>query len=97
VIKTPPNADSAFSASLKSCLQIRIKESWETYLTHLLEFLYDLRFLLEKKLDTITNEGNRSKVNTLAATLLQRLLGVTEHELEDESQLVSITSTSVRE
>jgi len=34
---------------------------------------------------------------TLAATLLQRLLGVIEPELEDESQSVSITSTFVSE
>ena len=83
VLKTLTNSNSAYSASLKSHLEERIKERRNECLVHLLEYLHDPTFLMENKLDTFGEYGNKNKIYALAATLMKTLLGVAEPGSEE--------------
>ena len=53
---------------------------------------------MENKLNTFGEYGSKTKIYALAATLMQKLLGVAEPgpvENSKDSQLVSLASTSV--
>ena len=88
VLKTLSN--SAYSASLKSHLEVRIKERRNACFVHLLEYLHDPNFLMENKLDTFGEYGNRNKMCALAATLMQKLIGVAKPGPGEDSQLISL-------
>ena len=94
VLKALPNSNSAYSAFLMSHLEVRIEERRNPCLVHLLKYLHDPSFLLENKLDAFCEYGNKNKIFALAATLMQRLLGVAESGPEEDSQLQPIASTS---
>ena len=68
VLKTLTNSNSAYSATLKSHLEERIKERRNECLVHLLEYLHDPTFLMENKHDTFGEYGNKTR-----CTLLQQL------------------------
>ena len=93
VFKTFPN--SAYSASLKSHLEVRIKDRRNACLVHLLENLHDPNFLMKNKFDIFGEYGNKNKMYTLAASLVQKLFGVPEPGPGEESQLAPLASTSV--
>ena len=94
VLKTLTNSNSAYSATLKSHLEERSKERRNECLVHLLEYLHDPTFLMENKLDTFGEYGNKNKMYALAATLMKTLLVVAGPGSEEESQLVSFASIS---
>ena len=50
---------------------------------------------MKNKLDIFDKHRNKNKMYTLAATLMQKLFGVAEPSSGKDSQLVSLTSTSV--
>ena len=50
---------------------------------------------MENKFDIFGEYGNKNKIHTLAATLMQNLFGVAEPSPGKDSQLVSIASISV--
>ena len=93
VFKTLSN--SAYSASLKSYLKVRVKDRRNTCLVHLLEYLHDPDFPMENKFDIFGEYGNKNKMYTLAAALMQKLFGVPEPGPGEESQFASLASTSV--
>ena len=93
VLKTLSNSNSAYSASLMSHLEVRIKERRNSCLVHLLEYLHNPNFLFKNKLDAFGKYGNKNKMFALATTLMQRLLGVAESGPEEDSQLQPIAST----
>ena len=95
VFKTLSNSNSAYSAYLKSDLEIRIKDRRNACLVHLLKYLHDPNFLMENKFDILGEYGNKNKMYTLAATLMQKLFGVPEPGPGEESQLASLAFTSV--
>ena len=95
VFKTLSNSNSAYSASLKSHLEVRIKDRRNACLVHLLEYLHDPNFLMENKFDIFGEYRNKNKMYTLAAALMQKLFGVPEPGPREESQLASLASTSV--
>ena len=95
VFKTLSNSNSAYSASLKSRVVIRIKERRNACLVYLLKYFHDPNFLIENKLDIFGEYGNKNKMHTLAATPMQKLFGVAEPGPGEDSQFVSFTSTSV--
>ena len=95
VFKTLSISNSAYSASLKFHLEIRIKDRRNACLVHLLEYLHDPDFLMENKFDIFGEYGNKNKMYTLAATLMQKLFGVPEPGPGEESQFASLASTSV--
>ena len=95
VFKTLSNSNSAYSASVKSHLEIRIKDRRKAYLVHLLEYLHDPNFLMENKFDIFGKYENKNKMYTLASTLMQKLFGVLEPGPGEESQFASLASTSV--
>ena len=95
VFKTLSNCNSACSASLKSHLEVRTKDMRNACLVHLLEYLHDPYFLMENKFDIFGEYGNKNKMYTLAAALMQKLFGVPEPGPGEESQLASLASTSV--
>ena len=95
VFKILSNSNSAYSASLKSHLEVRIKDRRNACLVHLLEYLHDFNFLMENKFDIFGEYGNKNKMYTLAATLMQKLFGVPEPGPGEESQFASLASTSV--
>ena len=95
VFKTLSNFNSAYSASLKSHLEVRIKDRSNACLVHLLEYLHDPDFLMKNKFDIFGEYGNKNKIYTLAATLMQNLFGVLECGSGEESQFTSLASTSV--
>ena len=94
-LKLSLNSNSAYSASLKFHLEIRIKDRRNACLVHLLEYLHDPDFLMENKFDIFGEYGNKNKMYTLAATLMQKLFGVPEPGPGEESQFASLASTSV--
>ena len=95
VFKTFSNSNSAYSASLKSHLEVRIKDRRNACLVHLLENLHDPNFLMKNKFDIFGEYGNKNKMYTLAASLMQKLFGVPEPGPGEESQLAPLASTSV--
>ena len=95
VFKTLSNFNSAYSASLKSHLEIRIKDRRNACLLHLLEYLHDSNFLMKNKFDIFGKHGNKNKMYTLASTLMQKLFGELEPGPGEESQFASLASTSV--
>ena len=95
VFKILPNSDSACSASLQSHLEVRIKYRRNACLVHLLEYLHDPNFLMENKFNIFGEYGNKNKMYTLAATLMQKLFGVPEPGPGEESQFASLASASV--
>ena len=95
VFKTFSNSNSAYSASLKPHLEVRIKDWRNTCLVHLLEYLHDPNFLMESKFDILGEYGNKNKMHTLAAALMQKLFEVPEPDRGEESQFASLASTSV--
>ena len=95
VFKTLSNFDSAYSASLKSHLEVRIKDKRNVCLVHLLEYLHDPDFLMKNKLDIFGEYGNKNKIYILASTLMQKLFGVLEPGPGEESQFASLASTSI--
>ena len=95
MFKTLSNSNSAYSALLKSHLEVRIKDRRNACLVHLLEYLHDPDFLMENKFDIFGEYGNKNKTYTLAATLMQKLFGVLEPGPGEESQFASLASTSV--
>ena len=54
----------------------KIKDRINACLVHLLEYLDDSNFLMENKFDIFGEYGNKNKMYTLAATLMQKLFGV---------------------
>ena len=78
LFKTLSNSNSAYSASLKSHLEVRIKDRRNACLVHLFEYLHDPNFLMENKFDIFGEYGNKNKMYTLAATRMQKLFGVPE-------------------
>ena len=54
----------------------KIKDRINACLVHLLEYLHDSNFLIENKFDIFGEYGNKNKMYTLAATLMQKLFGV---------------------
>ena len=48
---------------------------------------------MENKLDTFGEYGNRIKMYALAATLMQKLIGVAKPGPGEDSQLISLAST----
>ncbi|CAK8695489.1 unnamed protein product [Clavelina lepadiformis] len=95
VLKTLSNSNSAYSASLKSHLEVRIKERRNVCLVHLVEYLHDPNFLIENKLVTFGEYGNRNKMYALAATLMQKLIAAAKPGPGEDSQLISLASTTV--
>ena len=95
MLKALSISNSAESASLKSHLEVSIKDRRNACLVHLLEYLHDPNFLMENKFDIFGKYGNKNKMCTLAATLMQKLFGVPEPGLGEESQFASLASTSV--
>ena len=95
VFKILPNSNSACSASLQSHLEVRIKYRRNACLVHLLEYLHNRNFLMENKFNIFGEYGNKNKMYTLAATLMQKLFGVPEPGPGEESQFASLASTSV--
>ena len=95
VFKTLSNSNSVYSASLKSHLEVKIKDRRNACLVHLLEYLHDPNFLMENKFDIFGEYGNKNKMYTLAATLMQKLFGVPEPGPGEGSQFASLASTSV--
>ena len=95
VFKTFSNSNSAYSASFKSHLEVKIKDRRNACLVHLLEYLHDPNFLMENKFDIFGEYGNKNKKYSLAATLMQKLFGVPEPSPGEGSQFVSLASTSV--
>ena len=93
VFKTLSN--SAYSASLKSHLEVKIKDRRNACLVHLLEYLHDPNFLMENKFDIFGEYGNKNKIYTLAATPMQKLFGVPKPVPGEGSQFASLASTSV--
>ena len=85
VFKTLSNFNSAYLASLKSHLEVRIKDRRNVCLVHLLKYLYDPDFLMENKFNIFDEYGNKSKMYTLASTLMQKLFGVLEPSPGEES------------
>ena len=73
VFKTLPNSNSVYSASLKSHLEVKIKDRRNACLVHLLEYLHDPNFLIQNKFDIFGEYGNKNKMYTLATTLMQKL------------------------
>ena len=57
--------------------------------------MHDFNFLLENKFDIFGEYGNKNKMYTLAATLMQKLFGVAEPGAGEDSQFVSLAFTSV--
>ena len=95
MFKTLSDFNSAYSASLKSHLEVRIKDRRNACLVHLLEYLHDPDFLIENKFDIFGEYRNKNKMHTLAAALMQKLFGVLEPGPGEESQFASLASTSV--
>ena len=95
VFKTLSNSTSVYSASLKSHLEAKIEDRRNACLVHLLEYLHDPNFLMENKFDIFGEYGNKNKMYTLAATLMQKLFGVPESGPGEGSQFASLASTSV--
>ena len=95
VFKTLPNSNSAYSASLKSHLKVRIKDRRNACLVHLLEYLHNPNFLMENKFDIFGEYGNKNKMYTLAATLMQKLFGVPEPGPGEEYQFALLAFPSV--
>ena len=95
VFKTFSNSNSAYSTSLKSHLEVRIKDRRNACLVHLLKYLHDPNFLMENKFDIFGEYGNKNKMYTLASTLMQKLFGVLEPGPGEESQFASLASTSI--
>ena len=95
VLKTFSNSNSACLASLKSHLEIRIEDRKNACLAHLLEYLHDPNFLMEKKFDIFGKYGNKNKMYALAAPLMQKLFGEPEPGLGEKSQFASLASTSI--
>ena len=85
VFKTLSNFNSAYLASLKSHLEVRIKDRRNVYLVHLLKYLHDPDFLMGNKVNIFGEYGNKSKMYTLASTLMQKLFGVLEPGPGEES------------
>ena len=65
VLKTLSNSNSAYSASLMSHLEVRIKERRNSCLVHLLEYLHDPNFLLKNKLDAMHLANTEIKTRCL--------------------------------
>ena len=59
--ETLSNSNSAYSASLKSHLEVRIKDRRNACLVHLLEYLHDPNFLMENKFDIFGEYGNKTR------------------------------------
>ena len=95
VFKTLSNYNSPYSASLKSRLEVKIKDRRNTCLVHLLEYLRDPNFVMENKFYILGEYGNKNKMYTLAATLMQKLFGIPGPSLGEESEFASLASTSV--
>ena len=95
VFKTLSNFNSVYSASLRSHLEVRIKDRRNACLVDLLEYLHDPDFLMKNKFDIFGEYGNINKMYTLAATLMQKLFGVLEPGSGEGSQFASLASTSV--
>ena len=95
VFKTLSNFNSVYSASLRSHLEVRIKDRRNACLVDLLEYLHDPDFLMKNKFDIFGEYGNKNKMYTLAATLMQKLFGVLEPGSGEGSQFASLASTSV--
>ena len=95
MFKTLSNSNSVYLASLKSNLEVKIKDRKNACLAHLLEYLHDPNFLMESKFDIFGKYGNKNKMYTLAATLMQKLSGVPEPGPGEGSQFASLASTSV--
>ena len=93
--ETLSNSNSAYSASLKFHLEVRIKDRRNACLVHLLEYLHDPNFLMENNFDIFGEYGNKNKMYTLAATLIQKLFEVPELGPGEKSQFASLASTSV--
>ena len=87
VFKTLSNSNSAYSGSLKSHLEVRIKDRRNVCHVHLLKYLHDPNFLMENKYDIFGKYGNINKMYTLAATLMQKLFGVQSLVLEKKASL----------
>ena len=85
VFKTLSNFNSAYLASLKSHLEVRIKDRRNVCLVHLLKYLHDPDFLMENKFNIFGEYENKSKMYTLASTLMQKLFGVLEPGPGEES------------
>ena len=62
VLKTLPNFNSANSASLKSHLEVRIKDKRNVCLVHLLEYWHLPNFLMENMFDIFGEYGNKNKM-----------------------------------
>ena len=62
MFKTLSNSNSSYSASLKSHLDVRIKDRRNAYLVHLLEYLHDPNFLMENKFDIFGEYENKNKI-----------------------------------
>ena len=84
--ETLSNSNFAYSKSLMSHLVVRIKEG---------DYFHDSNFLMENKLDIFGEYGNKNKMYTLAATLMQKLFGVADPGPGEDSQFVSLAFTSV--
>ena len=93
VFKTLSNSNSVYSAFLKSHLEVKIKDRRKACLVHLLEYLHDPNFLMENKFDIFGEYGNKNKMYTLAATLMQKLFGIPEPGPGEGSQFASLAST----
>ena len=65
VFKTLSNSNSAYLASLKSHLEVRIKDRRNACLVHPLEYLHDPDFLMENKFDTFGEYGNKTRCTLL--------------------------------